>query len=85
MGHAHEQRIIHGMFNPGSVLLTNQLESTIADVGFRRLIGPTFGGRRLSTAPETIGSGELLFSSDVYAFKVTIHMTVTGSRAAHRP
>jgi serine/threonine protein kinase len=82
MAHLHEQQIIDGMFSPNSVLLIDQLEPMTADAGFRRFTDPTFGDRHICMAPETLGGGELSFSSDVYAFRVTTYLVVTGSRAA---
>jgi DNA-binding SARP family transcriptional activator/serine/threonine protein kinase len=79
LAHAHERGVVHGRLHPGNVLLDEDDNLYVADLGLAQMCeGITGSTATASTAPEALGGGPVAEVVDVYAFGVLATELLTG-------
>jgi serine/threonine protein kinase/DNA-binding SARP family transcriptional activator/WD40 repeat protein len=79
LAHAHERGVVHGRLHPGNVLLDDEDNLYVADLGLAQICdGFTTSSAHAYTAPETLGGGAATVAADVYAFGVLAFELLTG-------
>ncbi|MHC4449306.1 MAG: serine/threonine-protein kinase [Planctomycetota bacterium] len=88
----HEAGIVHRDLKPENVLITDDHEIRVMDLGVAKLqeatIGIThegqFAGSLLYAAPEQFGPGEVGMAADLYSLGVMLHELATGDNPFRR-